>query len=390
MDETFVTVKGKKLKVVVPADKQTGKRLKQGGISDYHMSLIVCVSADAVPVSPPTIIVPMVSAPPAPDHILMSYNWAGSEKGWITSALFEAWIQNVFIPHVTKVRSASNVPNEKALLWLDAHSSRLNENAQKLLRDNNIVCATIPAHTSHILQPLDCGIFNVFKNALRRYRNQGLIPVDKGVDAYRSAMLTYTLGALHDAFNALCVRKAWETTGLFPWNPERVWGDPNKVAPVDTISPPPERPTILQQISGKVVTPELITAARLAKEAEKARIEEEKAERRRASELARNQKKEEARHAAEEKKAKATAEKIEREKLKRLASDEAAAKKAADREKSKKQKADHVPNETAPQGVDKNVQEDGCVDQVLARIHSISRQDRLAKRQKNMNINENE
>ncbi len=36
-----------------------------------------------------------------------------------------------------------------------------------LFTDNNIVVLTLPPHTTHVLQPLDVGVFNVFKANLR-------------------------------------------------------------------------------------------------------------------------------------------------------------------------------------------------------------------------------
>eukprot|EP00301_Raphidiophrys_heterophryoidea_P019447 c4382_g1_i1.p2 GENE.c4382_g1_i1~~c4382_g1_i1.p2 ORF type:complete len:101 (+),score=13.13 c4382_g1_i1:882-1184(+) len=69
---------------------------------------------------------------------------------------------------INQKRDELDLWGEPGLLWLDGHSSRLSEDAVILLRDNNITCAIIPSHTSHILQPLDRGVNGAFKLALRR------------------------------------------------------------------------------------------------------------------------------------------------------------------------------------------------------------------------------
>ena len=49
------------------------------------------------------------------------------------------------------------------LLILDGHASHVTINVIKLAHENNIHLLCLPAHTSHILQPLDVGVFYSFK-----------------------------------------------------------------------------------------------------------------------------------------------------------------------------------------------------------------------------------
>ncbi|KAJ6247272.1 hypothetical protein M0813_18799 [Anaeramoeba flamelloides] len=58
--------------------------------------------------------------------------------------------------------------NERALLILDGHSSRINFPALVLMRINCVDVVIIPSHSSHILQPLDVGVFHIFKSNLRK------------------------------------------------------------------------------------------------------------------------------------------------------------------------------------------------------------------------------
>ena len=72
----------------------------------------------------------------------------------MTKAIFEEWVESVFEPHLSHKRGELDLWGEPALLWVDAHPSRRSARALEFLRDNNIVVATIPAHASHVVQPL--------------------------------------------------------------------------------------------------------------------------------------------------------------------------------------------------------------------------------------------
>lgn len=79
--------------------------------------------------------------------------FACSESGWITSEIFVQWF-NHFI-HTTKPTK-----EEKVLLLLDGHTTHTkNTAAINLAIDNGIIMLSLPAHTTHRLQPLDVAFF---------------------------------------------------------------------------------------------------------------------------------------------------------------------------------------------------------------------------------------
>ena len=55
---------------------------------------------------------------------------------------------------------------------------------------------------------------------------------------------------------------------MWPWNPSRVTSDPTKVTPSLVVPPTPEKPTVTQNITGKVVTVAIIAEHRLRREEE--------------------------------------------------------------------------------------------------------------------------
>jgi len=134
----------------------------------------------------PTLILPLKHFPEDCIALAHRYHWSGQEEGWITEQIFRDWVIKVFIPHVQNRRQLRNLPEQPALLWLDGHSSRGSPEALQALIDANIITATIPAHTSHILQPLDCGVNRAMKQCMRTRR--GRIK-DDSTAGYRKSLL---------------------------------------------------------------------------------------------------------------------------------------------------------------------------------------------------------
>ena len=51
------------------------------------------------------------------------------------------------------------------MLILDGHESHINAEFDEYCKANNIVPLCLPAHSSHLTQPLDVGVFGPLKNA---------------------------------------------------------------------------------------------------------------------------------------------------------------------------------------------------------------------------------
>ena len=74
-----------------------------------------------------------------------------SEKGWITSELFERWLVEHFLEHADTHRPL--------LLLLDGHSTHYQPEVIWLACFN----AVFAPHATHEIQPLDCGVFAPLK-----------------------------------------------------------------------------------------------------------------------------------------------------------------------------------------------------------------------------------
>lgn len=84
-----------------------------------------------------------------------------SKNGWINEDSFSELI--VHFNHFVKATT-----DDPVLLVLDNHGSHISLNIYEYCRANEIVLVSIPAHTSHKLQPLDLSFFGPLKAALNR------------------------------------------------------------------------------------------------------------------------------------------------------------------------------------------------------------------------------
>lgn len=78
-----------------------------------------------------------------------------SESGCVTSELFRRWFLKHFLVHAPKERPL--------LLIFDGHKSPVNLEVVEAARKDCITLLCLPPHCSHILQPLDIGLFVLLK-----------------------------------------------------------------------------------------------------------------------------------------------------------------------------------------------------------------------------------
>ena len=86
---------------------------------------------------------------------------AKSDNGWTTDEIGLHWLKEVFEPY-----SKHHSTGAKRLLILDGHSSHLSAEFDTFCKKNAIICLCMPPHTSHLLQPLDVGVFGPLKRAV--------------------------------------------------------------------------------------------------------------------------------------------------------------------------------------------------------------------------------
>lgn len=95
--------------------------------------------------------------------------------------------------------------NQYALLICDVHVSRRNSTVHQIMRANTIDMLVLPAHVTSVVQPLDIGVFTLYKEYVRKFFKDtgGLYHL------YTSA------GEFTVATNCITVDNAWKEFLLF-------------------------------------------------------------------------------------------------------------------------------------------------------------------------------
>ncbi|KAH7469551.1 hypothetical protein FOMA001_g13871 [Fusarium oxysporum f. sp. matthiolae] len=83
-----------------------------------------------------------------------------SENGWTNNQLGLDWLQH--FDRSTKDRSVGSY----RLLILDGHESHHSIEFERYCEENKIITLCMPAHASHLLQPLDVGCFGPLKRPM--------------------------------------------------------------------------------------------------------------------------------------------------------------------------------------------------------------------------------
>jgi hypothetical protein len=105
-------------------------------------------------------------------------------------------------------------------LVLDGHGSHLTPKFDEFCYENDVIPICMPAHSSHLLQPLDVGCFAVLKRAYGRLietrMRLGFNHVDKldFLDTYPNARF--------EAYKPETIKNSFAATGLVPYDPNRV------------------------------------------------------------------------------------------------------------------------------------------------------------------------
>ena len=85
--------------------------------------------------------------------------FACSKSGWITQELFLEWF-HFFVRSI--------LPTRPVLLIFDGHSSHIGLKLIQLAQEHDVHLLCLPLHMSHLLQPLDVGVFKALKSAFNK------------------------------------------------------------------------------------------------------------------------------------------------------------------------------------------------------------------------------
>jgi hypothetical protein len=130
-----------------------------------HISVIACVSAGGFTLDPYFLLKGVRLRKKFDDNIktagFLDSKAFMTKKAYIDDDAFLNWCQ-YFISQLKRLNIIG------ALLVLDGHNShRLNLPALKYLNEHNVIVITLPSHSTHILQPLDVGLFKPLRQFMK-------------------------------------------------------------------------------------------------------------------------------------------------------------------------------------------------------------------------------
>ena len=178
------------------------------------VSIIEAVSAGGATI-PPTIIFKGLHlqtswfGPSIPD-----WRFATSENGWTSNNIAIDWLKTIFHPRTKPIG------NQVRLLLVDGHGSHENVEFMWLCKQYNIQMVFLPAHSSHVLQPLDLSVFSSLKTAYRTEVTK-LAYIDEAAPIQKQRFLSFYETARTKAFTKSNIRSGWKAAGICPWNPQK-------------------------------------------------------------------------------------------------------------------------------------------------------------------------
>ena len=120
-----------------------------------------------------------------------------SDNGWITGAIFFAWLRDPFIPSTKDVR-------KPLVLLVDGHASHKGLDTSQLCEDNGIILYCLLQNSSHLTQPLDQAFFGSIKAAWGVAANRFIAETGDpaGLDTFEKVLKPVWTGA-HSAATIL-------------------------------------------------------------------------------------------------------------------------------------------------------------------------------------------
>ncbi|KAG7666264.1 uncharacterized protein J8A68_000195 [[Candida] subhashii] len=185
------------------------------------------------------------------------FSWGLTVNGWSSTTKACWWLNNIFLEQ-TKPAD----PDQWRLLVLDGHASHTSNDFVCLAKKHKVYPLYIPAHSSHLTQPLDLVVFAKVKkyfkkDVVEKIRTSRRLSLEK-----KEIILSYD-DARKRSFTEHSILSAWRRAGLVPYNPSKVLDRPEVIRSpeqeVDTttedVSIPMEEDPFIDQIEPAFVDP---------------------------------------------------------------------------------------------------------------------------------------
>ena len=138
-----------------------------------------------------------------------------SKTGYVNARMWK----NIILRVVEDWRSVPGRPDP--IFLMDHFSAHIDKDVIDTMLDMNAHAAFLPANTTHVLQPLDNNVFANFQRALKNLLMHKLGPAGLADRPISTLLLALAPEAEAEALTTPVIKKAFETTGVHPWNKKR-------------------------------------------------------------------------------------------------------------------------------------------------------------------------
>ena len=213
IDETGFAVRTTQLtRIIVDSTQKSSWKITLG--KQEWITAIECVDA-ASGALPPMVIFKAQNTNSGwiPEGTPPNWRLSTSNSGWTLNSHGFEWLRIVFEPE-SRVKSRG----KPRLLIMDGHASHITANMIALCMENNIDLLILPPHCSHLLQPLDVGVFGLMKK-YHTYETDRLLQA--GINRFqRFEWVTLYQLIRTKAISAENIRSGWRGAGLVPFQSE--------------------------------------------------------------------------------------------------------------------------------------------------------------------------
>lgn len=166
------------------------------------------------------------------------WHFARSKNEYATNAIALEWLRKVFLP-----QTQSNDPSAARLLIVNGHGSHSTDEFMWECFSNNVYLLFMPAHTSHVLQPLDLTCFFPLKAAYRK-RIANLAEITDSAPIGKLQFLRCYAEARKEGLRPANIKAGFRASGLYPISRAKALANAHVLKAGEIVA---EREAILQQ-----------------------------------------------------------------------------------------------------------------------------------------------
>ena len=151
-----------------------------------------------------------------------------TESGWMDSSMFLSWFMKLFCPAVAHLTSSGPV-----FLFFDGHHSHISLELIRKAQEKKVQLFCLPPNCTHILQPLDVGVFSPVKKMWGHIVKQWKIE-SKAQNVSKEVFPSLLSQLWEKSLTPDQCKSGFRASGIFPLHKEAVLGPSQVFAPSRT------------------------------------------------------------------------------------------------------------------------------------------------------------